>query len=257
MAKEFLTKWLEESPDDSLPDNVTVLRERSGQRSLAQAALREAVRDHLVGLDIIQSMGGFARAANVVRNALPTTKIMRSGDLGEIIATEYVDQCTQFVVPVRRLRYKDDRSVAMRGDDVLAFDINAAPTRILKTEAKSRVKLSAEVIEDAGESLRRHRGRPNPCTLSFISRRLRECRKHKLAAIVEQLQEADIRQDRVEHLIFTFSGNNPANLLARYTQSPFRRIRRQLIGCVVRDHGKFVAAVFEAAARAEPSHGNG
>lgn len=245
----FVKAWLEPQEIDDLPKNVTILRERDSQRGFAKAALQNAVKDHFVGIEIIESIGGLPKAVNVLRNALPTGKITCSGDFGEILATEYVDECTEYRVPIRRLRYKDDRGVAMRGDDVLRFRFEEKPPLILKTEAKSRVKLTPSVVSKASEGLRRHRGRPNPSTLSFISRRLRERNMHEQAEAVESLQEANISAETVEHLIFTLSGNNPSEILAAHHKTAFRGIRRRVVGCVVKDHAKFIKSVFDAVAK--------
>lgn len=249
MPDDFLTTWFQPKASSGLPANITVLEECPEHRASAERALATTIRDHFVGIKIIKEMGGFAKAARVVQNALPTGKITRSGDFGEVLATEYVEQCTSFSVPIRRLRYKDDRSVAMRGDDVLGFDFGTTPIGVLKTEAKSRVNLTSQVVEQAAEGLQRHRGRPNPSTLSFISRRLRESKSYKLAKAIEQLQEGDIALDSVEHLVFTLSANDPTALLAAHADSPNKKIRRHLAGCVVKDHAKLIASVFESAAK--------
>jgi hypothetical protein len=250
MPKDFLTTWLQPKPLSDVPTNIIVLEECAGQRAAAERALARTVRDHFVGIEVIKQMGGFTKAAKVVQNALPTGKITRSGDFGEVLATEYVQQCTPFTVPIRRLRYKDDRTVAMRGDDVLGFNFSTTPMGVLKTEAKSRVSLTSKVIGDAADGLQRHRGRPNPSTLSFISRRLRESNSHKLAKAIEQIQESDIPLDSVEHLIFTLSANDPTALLAAHADSPIKKIHRHLAACVIKDHAKFIASVFESAGRA-------
>lgn len=251
MPDEFFTTWLQPKASSGLPANITVLEECPEHRAAAKKALAKTIQDHFVGIKLIKQIGGLAKAANVIKNALPSGRITRSGDFGEVLATEYVEHCTDFSVPIRRLRYKDDRSVAMRGDDVLGFDFTKNPTCILKTEAKSRVSLTSRVIEEAADGLQRHKGRPNPSTLSFISRRLREFASHKLAKAIEQLQEGDIPLDSVEHLIFTLSANNPAGLLAAHAYSPIKRIRRHLAGCVIKDHAKFIASVFDGARKVD------
>ncbi len=257
MFKNFLSTWLEEEQKKGLPKNIKILWERDGGREAAESTFSRIVQDHFVGIEIIESIGGFTKAASVIRNALPTDKITRSGDFGEIFATEYVDQYTAFTVPIRRLRYKDDRAVAMRGDDVLGFDFGSNPPRVLKVEAKSRVNLTPSVVQEAGDALRRHCGRPNPSTLSFVSRRLRETQRHDLAESVEQLQEANISTRSVEHLIFTVSENDPAGRLTAHARSSIRGVRRNLAGCRIKAHTKFIQSVFDRAAEIGAPNGNG
>ena len=56
---------------------------------------------------------------------------IRSGDLGEIYATEWIDAHSGgYRAPIKRLRWKDHRNMAMRGDDVIGIlqdAANAAP----------------------------------------------------------------------------------------------------------------------------------
>lgn len=245
MTKPFIDNWLEDATPKGLPKNVRVLSERPKKRSVVEKSIRSAVLDHLVGAKLISSMGGYKKAAQVIVNALPSTKIGRSGDLGEILATEYVDQQTEYSVPIRRLRFKDDRQMAMRGDDVLGFDFDSKPLRVLKAESKSRKQLTPAVVVAACDGLCRHRGRPNPSTLSFISRRLRESDSHDLAQQIEQLQRTDIKLSAIEHLLFTLSGNDPAQLLADRSGSPIKGIKRSLAGCHITDHAEFIRSIFD------------
>lgn len=69
---------------------------------------------------------GFKVAAKILSEAMPQTPKGRSGDLGEILATELVEEEIGLRVPVRRLRYKDGRNMAMRGDDFIGAGYDAA-----------------------------------------------------------------------------------------------------------------------------------
>jgi len=256
MANGFIQSWLKAETPAGAPTNLIVLTERPKQRSIVEKSVQEAVVDHLVGAEIIEAIGGFTKAASVVRNALPGSKRARSGDFGEILATEYVDQATVYDVPVRRLRFKDDRAMAMRGDDVLGFEFGTAPLNVLKTESKSRVSLSSQTAKQACAGLCRHQGRPNPSTLSFISRRLREMGKHDLAEAVEQLQESDIPLSTVSHLIFTLSSNSPVTALSSVSTSPIHGITRHVVGCVITDHAAFIQKIFDGLVQGPASDGN-
>jgi hypothetical protein len=107
-------------PDASAPDLV-VLNELPGTRATVDNDIQETVEDHLAGLDIIARIGGYPKTIAFIRNKLPPDKRVRSGDFGEIIASEYVDQFTDYRVPIKKLRWKDDRTVAMRGNDVIGI----------------------------------------------------------------------------------------------------------------------------------------
>lgn len=64
---------------------------------------------------------GKMAAAEFILQRLPTSKSIRSGDLGEILATDYIAEQTPYTVPIKRLRWKDHRNTAMRGDDVIGI----------------------------------------------------------------------------------------------------------------------------------------
>lgn len=65
---------------------------------------------------------GKPAAAALIEGKLPTTKAIRSGDLGEIYATEWIDAHSGgYRAPIKRLRWKDHRNMAMRGDDVIGM----------------------------------------------------------------------------------------------------------------------------------------
>src|SRR5262249_11484188 len=143
-----------------------------------------------------------------IRNKVPTDKKTRSGDLGEILASEYIEQCTRYGVPIKRLRWKDDRQTTMRGNDVLALRIEDRKCHLLKAESKSRASLQESVVGEAVDGLAKHRGRPNPSSLAFISSRLRDMNTSDgdgLASVFERLQSGKLKAASIEHLVFTFS----------------------------------------------------
>ena len=114
MPSLSLKAWMNEThPDTGVPELV-MLREQDGQRAIMQPAIQETVKDHLAGLDVVSKIGGFEKTLAYIRNKMPSATRVRSGDFGEILATEYIDQCTEFRVPIKRLRWKDDRNTNMR-----------------------------------------------------------------------------------------------------------------------------------------------
>jgi hypothetical protein len=160
---------------------------------------------------------GKPAAAALIQGKLPTTKAIRSGDLGEIYATEWIDaQSGGYRAPIKRLRWKDHRNMAMRGDDVIGIlqDPQTLRLRFLKTEAKSRINLTAQVLTEARAGLDKDGGLPSAHALSFISARLLELGNAPLAdAIDDALLKHGIQLQSVRHLLFTFSGNAPDALL--------------------------------------------
>jgi hypothetical protein len=196
---------------------------------------------------VLERLGKVA-AAEFVRQKLPESKSIRSGDLGEILATEYIAENTSYVVPIKRLRWKDHRNMAMRGDDVIGIELNPENGRLhfLKSEAKSRAALGAGVLADARAALEKDGGLPSPHALAFVSERLMETGNRGLADAIDDAQlKHGIAAADVEHLLFTFSGNDPTALLQTSLQEYVGTIHRYGVGLRIAGHTQFVQDVFE------------
>ena len=242
----FFEAWMENHWPVPAVANVLVMRERADAAADVQRAIQQAALDHLVGLEIIEQMGGFPAAAAHIRSRVSERPRVMSGDLGEILASEYIAQRTSFVVPVKRLRWKDDRDVTMRGNDVIAGREEGGRMQILKAESKSRGNLSVTAVAEAISGLGKHSGRPNPSSLAFISHLLRVLGRHAEAAQYEALQREAPTAHDIEHMVFTFSGNDPTAHLAAHAAAPDGTPLRHLVGCVVPDHQTFIKRTFLA-----------
>lgn len=192
---------------------------------------------------------GKPAAAALIEGKLPTTKNIRSGDLGEIYATEWIDAHSGgYRSPIKRLRWKDHRNMAMRGDDVIGILHDPATQRLhfLKTEAKSRVALTTQVLTDARAGLDKDGGLPSAHALSFISARLLELNNLPLAdAIDDALLKHGIPVQNVKHLLFTFSDNAPDALLTASLQAYPGPINQWGVGLRVEGHAAFIGAVYD------------
>jgi hypothetical protein len=241
---DLFKKWLKSVTTPHA--GVVLFAEKNGTRAVGLEAIKKLLADHLVGESNIAKAGGYAKAAEIIANSLPTNKRTRSGDLGELLATEYINAETGYVVPIRKLRWKSDRQMPMHGNDVIAVDVKAKPVQVLKGECKSRANFTKTVAEEAAESLDLHDGRPNPSTLAFITKRLYEENRDKEARVFQDLQvEGAIAAKSVKHLIFALSGNDPSEHLAKAQKSKHSGIKREGVAVVVSDHGAFIDAAYK------------
>jgi Cap4 SAVED domain len=202
-------------------------------------------------LDRIASIledSGKPKVAEYLRNRLPTTKRIRSGDLGEIIGAHFATSELGYTT-VARLRWKDHREMAMRGDDIIGVHVpEVGPLEFLKGEAKSRASLSTATVDEADQALRSDSGLPSSHALGFIADRLHEQGNDVLARLIDRAQlEQGITQQQVDQLLFTLTGSNPCNLLRTNTKAYHEPVRRLAVGLQVRGHQAFVAAVYEKA----------
>jgi HamA len=244
VPSDLFKKWLH--PLAHSHPGVTLYAERTGTRAVGLSFLKALLADHFVGEATIVGAGGYPSAAEIIANSLPSNKRTQSGDLGELLATEYINSETSYVVPIKKLRWKSDREMPLHGNDVIGVDVQAKPIGVLKAECKSRSAFGKEVVEDAAASLDRHDGRPNPSTLAFITKRLYEQKRDKEARVFQDLQVAGaVSAKNVKHLIFALAGNDPSKLLAGGPRSKHKGIKRESAAIVIADHGTFITSVYE------------
>ncbi len=243
VTKKLFEDWLERKASTT---DVPLYTERKNARAIGLAELETLVADHFVGQKAVLKMGGYKKALKTIVNSLPSSKRTQSGDLGELLATEYVDAQTSFTVPIRKLRWKSDRQMPLHGNDVIGIEIlKSGKARVLKGESKSAATISSTTIKGAVEGLDRHDGRPNPSTLAFIVKRLYdEDRDEEAQRFEAMLADGALTTRDVQHFIFTLAGKDPCALLAAAPKAKKAAIKRQLAAVVIPDHAGFVTSVY-------------
>ncbi|KAK43701.1 hypothetical protein BG58_30735 [Caballeronia jiangsuensis] len=232
--------------------HVRVMRGRPADTATGVQLTATAIPSHYAAEErIARALARLGKigAAKMVTGLLPQTPQIRSGDLGEIYATEWIDAHSGYRAPIKRLRWKDHRNMAMRGDDVIGMilDPETQRLRFLKTEAKSRIDLRAQTLEEARRGLNKDGGLPSSHALSFISARLMELDIDVplVDAIDEALYRHGVATESVRHLLFTFSGNSPQALLTQALQAYPGPIEQWGVGLHVEGHAAFVGAVYD------------
>ncbi len=187
-------------------------------------------------------------AAQKLLTKIPEVKNIRSGDIGEVLASDYIEEYLGYNVPIRKLRWRDHRNMAMRGDDVIGVivDQQQQTIKFLKAEAKANRILGRGILEDARKELDLDDGFPAPHALEFVAERLRETGNQALSDLIEKVQLVDgIRANQVEHLLFTFTASNPATLQKESFDAYDGNIKQTSVGFRVTDHQELIAGVYQ------------
>ncbi len=119
----------------------------------------------------------------------PTNESTRKGNWTEILLAEYVQAAGSLTLPVYRLRYNPNVDQSMKGDDVLAFDLDSDPVRVLVGEAKFRGRSSKAVVKEIVESLEKSHAGNIPASLQFVADRLFESGNVELGSKVAKCNE--------------------------------------------------------------------
>lgn len=231
---------------------LKVLTAEAEKIDFAVKVVSEAIPDQYTSeyrlADIMKKLGK-AKTAKFIEASLPTSKSVRSGDLGEVLGVTYLAEFTEFKLHVKRLRWKDHRNMAMRGEDVLAFAVNdEGKLLVLKGEAKSRKTLNATTIKDARKALTANNGRPSAHAMAFMATRYFEMGDKAMTDLLDQAQlDEQLPQSRVTHMIFILSGNDPTKQLTNDLLGYKGAMKQISVGVVVATHQEFIQSVFEEA----------
>lgn len=191
---------------------------------------------------------GKKKAAAYLANKLPMSKELRSGDLGEVLCNYYVFQQTEYTQGIWRLRWKDTRTMSMRGEDVLGFALTKTnKLRVLKAESKSRQSMTSTVIGEARDALCANGGLPTPHAMAFIADRLDELGNTILsAAIINATLKTKLKPMQVKHLLFSFSENDPSQMLVNSLGAYAGPCKQLYVRLQVAQHQNFIKSVFDA-----------
>ena len=231
------------------------LREKPDGREAIRDDLVERVRSHYDTLEQIADdveRLGFPGASAILKERMPRTLRARSGEIGEIIATEFFEYHTSFWIPVRRLRYKDAREMALRGDDFLGVDEDDnARLVLLKGESKSRACMSKAALMDASDSLAADDGRPTPISLLFVADRLLKSGDEDERSLGRKVRDEVVHRAvhprRITHGLFALSGNSADAIMDAVLTAADGVHSHISISFRVADHRTFVEKVFEEA----------
>jgi hypothetical protein len=246
-------RWFESTKEKDKRKRYWTYVEKDGGRDEICDDLTETIRSHYDRLERIAEdvkRLGYEVAGEILRTAMPQTAKGRSGDLGEILATELVEEEIGLRVPVRRLRYKDGRNMAMRGDDFIGAGYDGAGEKLwlLKGEAKSNMALGKATVTSARKVLDRDNGRCTPDSLLFVANRLLEAddpEDNKLGrSLRDEVGLKSLRADRIAHMLFTVSGNGPHASLKEDLDSAGANRDHYVVNIHVADHQDFIAAMF-------------
>ena len=249
-------RWCESTKEKDKRKHYWTYVEKDGGRDDIRDDLAETIRTHYDRLESIAEdvkRLGYKVAGEIISTAMPQTPKGRSGDLGEILATELVEEEIGLCVPVRRLRYKDGRNMAMRGDDFIGAGYDGAGEKLwlLKGEAKSNNVLGKATVTSARKVLNRDSGRCTPDSLLFVANRLLESDDPDDNELGRSLRDEvglkSLRADRIDHMLFTISGNGPHTSLKEDLDAASTNRDHYVVNIRIEDHQDFIAAMYQEA----------
>ena len=156
---------------------------------------------------------------------LPVSATTRKGNFAEVFLAEYLTQTTKASLPIYRLRYNPNPEQSMKGDDVLMFDLDSTPIRIIVGEAKFRGIPSKQAVLETVDGLVRSNKKGIPVSLMFVADRLFDEKNDALGKKVQdcaiQIAEGKVQIDYVGLLM---GNENAASNVDRSTPNELRNL---------------------------------
>jgi hypothetical protein len=174
----------------------------------------------------------------------PVAAKTQRGNFAEVILAEYLKVATDAVMPVYKLRYNPNIQQAMKGDDVLLFDLDSDPVRIIVGESKFRGIPSKAAVEGIIAGLKRSHEGGLPISLPFVADRLFGNGEDVLGEKVMQCVEL-IMADKltIDYVGFLMSNDNAACNVERSTTDELHNLL--MISLAFSDPEKVVAEAFD------------
>lgn len=176
----------------------------------------------------------------------PVNTKTQKGNWAEILLAEYVAASSNAQLPVYRLRYNTNVDQSMKGDDVLAFDLDSNPVRVLVGEAKFRTTPSKQVVEELVGALKKSHSGNIPASLQFVADCLFESGNNELGAKVAACNalfaHGRLQLDYVGLLV---SSKNAHSYVQKNAQSSIRRLA--VMSLVLAQPEKVVADTYAGA----------
>ncbi|EIY0854356.1 Hachiman antiphage defense system protein HamA [Acinetobacter baumannii] len=188
---------------------------------------------------------GQAAAYEKLKLKFPSSRKIRSGDVGEVISSIYIEEHLNYFLPIRKLQWRDHKDMAMRGDDVIALKFEEDNIQFIKCESKSAKSLSTATLEEARKELDSFEGRPSPHSIDFIIERSYEIGNDDIAQQLETfIYKKSIKNSDVKHLLFVLTKSNP-NLLQKAAFDNYKGNYPQIsIGFKVDKHAELINEIF-------------
>lgn len=143
--------------------------------------------------------------------------------------------------------------MAMRGDDFIGagYDGDDSKLWLLKGEAKSNKVLSKATVTSARKVLNRDNGRCAPDSLAFVANRLLESNDEDDVQLGRDLRDEvglkTLRADRIDHMLFTMSGNGPHASLKDDLEGAGTNRDQYVVNIHIEDHQDFIKEMYEKA----------
>lgn len=245
---DFFSSWCEPPADETVGKHLSRLLASKDDDAGIAAVVTLLPRTYAKrkNLKRIAKRHGKEGVAKLLSNKMPKSKNGRSGDMGEILGTAYVETAMGYSTGPSRLIERDHQEWALRGDDVLGMRLNGQKLELVKVEAKSRAKASKVAVEQAREGLRRNGDLASPHSLTQFAERLLKTDEALSDALNDVLQRSGLRPRQLAHVMFIFSGTHPVSHVRDDLKAYEGKVVQMTVTVRVDAHQEFIRKSYDS-----------
>lgn len=213
----------------------------------AVAALLPQAYATTKNLELVAELRKKKGVAKLLSMKVPKTKTGRSGDMGEILGTEYVKSTLGYSTGPSRLIQRDHQEWALRGDDVLGGRVRGKKVELVKVEAKSAINAPKSLIEQARSGLLRNDDLASPHSLAQFAERLLETEEDLGRAITTVLLDDGLRAGHLSHIMFILTENDSkiCDVIRDDLRAYSGKVKQTTVTVRVEAHKAFIAHSYD------------
>lgn len=217
-------------------DNVTTSGvdhrelEENGRNDVLLEYMESALKEHHIDPDALErhiKLINSLRIANLpmIRSPYPKNPTTQKGNFAEIFLAEYLISTTETQLPIYRLRYNPNPDQSMKGDDVLLFDLDSDPVRIIVGESKFRGTPDKQSVIDIVDGLVRSNIAGLPISLMFVAERLFQEGRSELGKKVQGCAVLIATNKlQIDYAGLLMSNHNAKNPINKHTSNDLRNL---------------------------------
>jgi len=192
----------------------------NGHNNVLLEHMTSALQEHHISPDALKRHRDLVDSFRIKnlpmpRSPYPQNTTTQKGNFAEIFLAEYLSSTTETQLPIYRLRYNTNPEQSMKGDDVLLFDIDSDPVRIIVGESKFRGIPDKQAVIDIVDGLVRSNKAGLPISLMFVAERLYQENKPEMGKKVQDcavlFATSRLHIDYVGLLMSNHNAKNPVN----------------------------------------------
>ena len=212
--------------------------EENGHNDVFLDFMVPALQNHHISPDALERRKDLMQSLKIANIPMPLSPYpqdakTQKGNFAEVFLAEYLRSTTEAQIPVYKLRYNPNVDQSIKGDDVLLFDLDSNPVRVIVGEAKFRGTPTKQAVVDTIDGLVRSNRAGLPVSLMFVADQLFKEGKNDIAKKVQDcaLLFATNRL-QIDYVGLLMSNRNSSNHVNNHTTNELHNLLMISLGVV-------------------------